>query len=234
MPTPVLTAFAPDLWLGEGERIRFWGIPFGTRMCVIRLPGGVLVHSPVALTDARAEAVAALGPVRWIVAPNLIHSLHVTLWAERFPEAEVLVSPRFPKRHPDIRHDAVLDGPLPDWDDVLDAVVVEGHAFMDEVVFLHRPSRTLIVTDILQRHDASGEGWIWRVLKGWGGVRAPEGGMPRDMRLTFRDRAAARRSIERIMAWEFDRVALAHGLCVEQDGHAWARARFDWLLGPGG
>ena len=52
--------------------------------------------------------------------------------------------------------------------------------------------------------------------------------MPPDMRLSFRDRKAARRSVERILAWEFDRVVLAHGACVLEDGHQFVER----TLGP--
>ena len=43
-------------------------------MAVLRLrDGSLLVHSPVELDDALAEALARLGPVRHIVSPNYEH-----------------------------------------------------------------------------------------------------------------------------------------------------------------
>lgn len=228
-----LSQLANDLWIGDGGRVRMYLIPFATRMTVVRLPdGGLWVHSPVALEPALVSSVAALGPVRYLIAPDLIHSLFVPPCADRFPEAEVLVSPRFSKRHPDIRFDAVLtDAPPEPLAEVFDQVVVRGHVFMDEVVFLHRPSRTLIVTDLLQRHRPETDGAVWRGLKRLAGIASPDGGMPLDMRRTFSDRAAARRSVARILGWEFDRIVLAHGDCALEAGHEFANAKLGRLFG---
>jgi hypothetical protein len=87
----------------------------------------------------------------------------------------------------------------------------------------------LIVTDLIQRHDPHGQSWWWRVVKGWAGVLGSEGGTSRDLRWTFRDKAAARRSAERILAWDFDRLVIAHGACVEHGARAVVARAFAWL-----
>jgi glyoxylase-like metal-dependent hydrolase (beta-lactamase superfamily II) len=51
--------------------------------------------------------------------------------------------------------------------------------------------------------------------------------------LLIRDRAAARLSLERILAWDFDRVILAHGDVVERGGRAALREGYAWLLAAG-
>lgn len=48
--------------------------------------------------------------------------------------------------------------------------------------------------------------------------------------LLIRDRPAARQSFERILAWDFDRVVIAHGEVLETGGPAALRAGYDWLL----
>jgi hypothetical protein len=49
-------------------------------------------------------------------------------------------------------------------------------------------------------------------------------------RLLVRDRAAARRSLERILAWDFERVVVAHGAVLESGGREALRAAYTWLL----
>jgi hypothetical protein len=47
--------------------------------------------------------------------------------------------------------------------------------------------------------------------------------------LPVRDRAAARRSLETILAWDFDRVVVTHGRALETGGREALRRAFAWL-----
>ncbi|MEM1316145.1 MAG: DUF4336 domain-containing protein, partial [Pseudomonadota bacterium] len=205
-------------------------LPFETRMTVVRLAGGGLwLHSPVAPTPARLEAAAALGPVEHLVAPNLIHSLGVAPWKAAHPEATVWVSPGFAARHPDLPADIAF-GPRirPPWSGEIEHGLIEGHALLDEVVFLHRRSATLIVTDLIQKHDPARERWLWRQVKGLAGVLGRRGGTSRDIRLTVRDRAAFRRSVARVLDWEFDNLVISHGFCVKGGAKDEVRRALAW------
>ena len=49
-----------------------------TRMTALPLQdGGVALVSPIPIDDALAQQVAALGTVRFLIAPNLLHHLHL-------------------------------------------------------------------------------------------------------------------------------------------------------------
>src|SRR3546814_17287482 len=55
--------------------------------------------------------------------------------------------------------------------------------------------------------------------------------MPRDMRRTFvRQRPQLKAAVERMLAWEPERIVLAHGRWYEHDGAAELRRAFGWLL----
>jgi hypothetical protein len=56
-------------------------------------------------------------------------------------------------------------------------------------------------------------------------------GPHRLIRAGIRDRAAARRSLERILEWDFDRVVMSHGAVLERGGRARLRECFAFL-GP--
>jgi len=69
--------------------------------------------------------------------------------------------------------------------------------------------------------------WLTRI----GGVRDPHGGMPRDMRLSFRQhKAVLRAAIERMIAWKPERIILAHGRWYTRAGTDELRRAFRWLL----
>ncbi len=227
----VARPFGQDIWTVEGDPVRLLMIPFQTRMTIIRLPGGGLwMHSPVAPTRARAVVIKALGELAHVVAPNKLHNLFVGPWLEAHPRARCWAAPGLAQRCPQLRVDHELTGEAPEaWREVIDQVIFRGSAVLEELIFVHKPSRTLIVTDLIQNHDPARENWFWRRLKHRNGILAPRGGVPRDWRATVRDREAARRSLARVLEWDFDRVILSHGLCIEEGGHDYVARAFDWL-----
>lgn len=153
---------APNLWLFEGETVPFLGVPFPTRMTVVRLRSGDLwVHSPVRGTAQRFAAVEALGEIRHLVAPNQIHHLFLADWRARYPEATCHGTRALLDKRSDIAFDAALDdrGPLP-WDGEIDTLLFRGSAVMEEAVSFHRASRTLIVADLIENFaPATLNGW---------------------------------------------------------------------------
>src|SRR3546814_13313732 len=68
--------------------------------------------------------------------------------------------------------------------------------------------------------------WLTRL----GGVQDPHGSMPRDMRRTFvRQRPQLKAAVERMLAWEPERIVLAHGSWYEHDGPGALRQALGWL-----
>src|SRR3546814_15625399 len=72
--------------------------------------------------------------------------------------------------------------------------------------------------------------WWMRWLTRLGGVQDPHGSMPRDMRRTFvRQRPQLKAAVERMLAWEPERIVLAPGRWYEHDGAAEPRRAFGCL-----
>ncbi len=229
-----LLEFGPDIWIGEGPVVPFIaGFPYPTRMAAIRLSdGGLFVWSPVALTPALRSEVDALGPVRCLVSPNLLHHLFLGEWKAAYPQARLFASPGLRKRRKDIPFDADLgDAPDPIWAAEIDQVLVRGSFMMTEAVFFHRESRTAIFADLIENLP---RGWFegWRgLLARLDGIVAPHPGAPREWRASFLDRRVARLALRRILAWPIERVLIAHGEPARADGAAFVRRAFVWLLG---
>ncbi|MCF8483466.1 MAG: DUF4336 domain-containing protein [Rhodospirillum sp.] len=223
-PLNVPKALAEDLWIVDGPvthmRYLFWTLPFTTRSTVIRLPGGGLwVHSPTRLTSELKASVDGLGPVTDLVAPNKIHWEGLAAWKAAYPKARIRAAPGVVEKETDggFTVDEVLGATPPtDWGGVIDMRLVPGD-FMTEAVFLHRPSASLILTDLYENFApdrVTGAGM--RVLMRLGGVLHPHGGTPRDLRLTFLSRRAEVREAARAMvAWAPRRIILSHGDLVE-------------------
>ncbi len=229
-----LREFGPEIWICEGPVVPFYfGFYYPTRMAVIKLTeGGLFVWSPIALSSALMGEVDELGPVRFVVSPNLLHHLFLSEWKIAYPGARLYASPGLRRRRRDLTFDAELgDRPSAEWAPDIDQVLVHGSLMMTEAVFFHRASRTAIFADLIENLAPDWyTGWR-RVIARLGGILAPNPGTPRDWRASFINRRAARRALGRILAWPIERVLIAHGEPVETNGGAFVRAAFGWLVG---
>jgi hypothetical protein len=224
-----LRRLAPDLWIAERPQ-RFYGLEVGTKMTVIRLgDGSLLLHSPVRLAADLRAALDAIGPVRYAVAPNRVHHLYAGKVAEAYPEARLWIGPGLERKRPDLRYVALLDDEAPpEWRGQVDQVFFRGRPYENEVVFFHRASRTLILCDLAFNFGASAP-TVTRVLVSLIGSNGRFGPSKIDP-MFIRDRDAARQSLEKILAWDFDRVIVAHGDVLERGGHEALRQGYAWLL----
>jgi len=225
----MFTELAPDLFVLH-EPLRFLGLHIGRNMVVVRLPNGDLfVNSPATLTPARVEALDDLGTVRYVTPSSKLHGhRHLEDYRRAFPDAELFAAPGLDRRRRDLTFDGLL-GSAPDerWADVVDQVAFLGAAWLTEIEFYHRPSRTLVLGDVCYNlgPEAPLGTRLFAELLGMYGDLA----VPRDLRLTVRNPASARRSVERLLEWPFERVVVGHGRVVERDARARVEAAFDWL-----
>lgn len=220
-----LQPIAKDLWTIE-HTLRIAGLPIGTRTSVVRLAdGGLLLHSPGPLDTSGRSALEGLGPVRALVAPNALHHFYVEENARAFPEARIYGAPGVAAKQPGVHfHEELGDTAPAAWSADLDQRLVRGMPGVDEVAFLHRASRTLLLTDLAFNVRHSDSAWmrLFMRLNGAYGRFGPT----RMLKTRFRDRAALRASLERILAWDFDRVSVTHGEILEAGGREALRDAF--------
>lgn len=223
----MLQAVADRVWI-ETRPLRFMGVETGTRMTIVQLQGGGLfVHSPVPLQAELREEIDTLGPVRAIVAPSRFHHMSVGAWAEAYPEAVVCACPGLQEKRPDLRwHRILSDTPEPEWQGDLEQVFFGARSLENEVVFFHTATRTLICADMVFNlaHHSS---WFTRLVAFLFGNWKP--GATLLERFLIRDRTAAREQIARMLAWNPERIILAHGDIVEHNGCEVLRRAYSWL-----
>lgn len=164
--------------------------PLDTTMTVIRVDGGkLLLHSPVPFDGSLHTKIQDLGQVIGIIAPNLQHWVFLKEWAKYYPDATVYHTPaalgeslpaklkkyvdssqlqdlrKCEQIHPDLQHCLLEGAPL----------------MLNETLFFHRPSRTLIAADSFYggySEDDPNLTWfsrIWfKITKGaWSSSRLP-------------------------------------------------------------
>lgn len=230
---PELQAFGEDLWIVEGPLVRDSGVWFTTRMTVARLPdGSIWIESPVPASFETLQRMSDLGPVQWLLAATPRHVWRLDAWHTLFPKAQLWTSPHtlFTLQQGRLPLTGTLgDEPPRAWGDVFDQLIFRGNPLLDEVVYLHRPSKTVIMGDMIQFNTRLEGHPLQDFIFRMSGIAPGQAGMGVDMRLTFLDRAAARRSLQRLLAWDFDKLIIAHGPCIEADAKGFVERAFRWL-----
>lgn len=224
-----LQSITDALWCADATQSLPGGFEMPARMVVIRLDDGLWIHSPIPIDDTLAAELDALGPVRHLVAPNCFHHLHMAPAAARWPHAKVYAPPGLRSKRPDLRVDVELHEGARPWRDVLMPLAIAGAPALDEFVFLHQPSASLIVCDLVFNvHEGKlTTRLVLRMVGVWRRLA-----QSRIWRRYTKDRGAAARSCERVLEHEFTRVIPSHGRIAEgpevraamRDGMAWMLA----------
>ncbi len=228
----MLSPVGPGLWTATA-RLAPLGIEVGTRMTVARLPDGRLwLHSPIPATAKLAQALAGLGPVAALVAPNRVHHLFFGGAHDVHSGATTYGAPGLAAKRRDlIFHRTLGDQAPPEWRETFDQHHVKGIPMLEEIAFLHKPSRTLVLTDLafhMPPDSPSRRTRLWMTAMGVRGRFASS----RMVRWLVRDRRAARASLDRILAWDFERISVTHGAILEDEPREQLRAAWSGLA-PG-
>jgi len=213
----MLNPLAENLW-DHDAALSVIGMQLGHRMTVARLADGTLwIHSPCAYTPELAVELATLGPVGHVVAPNAMHDTYLEGWFRACPQARFHGARGFSNFRPDLKFtDGLSDTPPAAWNATFDQLTLRGMPRLNEVVFLHRASRTLILTDLAFNLGAEMP-FLSRVMLKINGCYDCFA-VSRLLRTTIKDRPALRASLDQLFTWDFDRVVLSHGRNVEAGG----------------
>jgi hypothetical protein len=228
-----LLQIGEGMWIYEGSTVSFYGFPFPTRATIVRLANGDLwVHSPGELNDKLKAEIASLGVVKHLIAPNKLHHLFIEAWIAEYPHALKYAAPGLSQKRKDIKFDIELAAATTvDWSGEILQTIFRGSPAMEEAVFFHPPSKTLILTDLIENFDPNTLSWWQRTLASFAGILNPEGKMPIDWRLSFLlgSKNKARESLNEILAWKPDNIILSHGKCIFGGGTAFLKSSFHWL-----
>ncbi|KAJ4294180.1 hypothetical protein N0V90_007870 [Kalmusia sp. IMI 367209] len=231
--------------------LRFGRIKIGGRGTIVRLQNGTLaVFSPVALTDDVKQKVAELGEVKYITALDFEHHIFLGPWHAAYPNAIVLGPEGLAEKRASQNNEAVpfahvfsKDKPVTsidaDFDREFDYEYVPAHQ-NKEIVFHHKPTRTLIEADLLfnypstEQFSKTGESATSGILtKLFGALTSVHGkGQKRAIwyGISSGDRLGFAKSVERINKWDFERIVPCHGDVIETGGKGIFQSVMEWHL----
>jgi hypothetical protein len=210
-------AFGPNIWIADGPAVNVFG-PFRlpTRMIIVKLSDRSLwINSPIEASPSEMEQVAALGPVKHLVSPTPLHDWRLAAWKETFHDAIAW------------RCHSLKDASPSAWAVDIDQMLFEGSLFWAEAEFFHPQSRTLVMADFIQNYPKQVHRPLLNAATRLAGVQG--GGVALDIRLSFIHRGRCRDSLKKLLTWDFERLIVAHGDCVEHGAKAFVRTAFHWL-----
>ena len=206
------------IWEVPGTHRFPGGVVFPLRCTLVTLADGLWMHSPVPFDERVAAAIDAVGPVRHIVAPSRMHDLHTAAAAKRWPEARLYAPASLLADHR-WEGEALEVATWPG----LRVLRLAGAERVQEFVFLHEPSSTLLVTDLLF-HFGPAENLATALMR-WAIGCSGRCATSRSWRWVFADDLdQLRGSVSAMMDWPFDRLIPCHGRIVATGAHAVVRA----------
>ena len=212
MATPILreVTSAP----APGSNIRFFtselrivpGVVIPLHSMMIETPTKVILVSPV---GTREELAACEGKSVILVEPSLLHHKRLAKAIQVLEPTELWGPDGFADKLPEFR-DAKVFGRDP-WphDDALSFTVIQGAPMRNEVIFFHQPSRTIYTAD-LAFAIMKPKGLIAPIALRAMGIYK-RFGVAKMWRSWVKDKAAFQTSIDRVLSWPFERIAVAHG-----------------------
>lgn len=171
--------------------------------------------SPVKFDEDQRVELLKANPEA-IVSPSCFHHLFVRAAHDYLPEAKLYGAPGLQRKRADIRWDGILnESPWP-YQEELKAIFIEGAPKINEVVFYHRDTKTLIVTDLLfnlKNLKSIPEKLVYGMM---GTFNNPA--VSRLVKLLTRDQKALKKSLKQVLELDFDRLVMAHGEIISTGG----------------
>ncbi|MDY6899759.1 MAG: hypothetical protein SWZ49_17025 [Cyanobacteriota bacterium] len=159
-----------------------------------------------------------------IIAPNLCHHLSISDFKSVYPNAKIFAAPGLDSKRQDIDFDKIINQGKIGAKDEIEYFLFEGFktlspkgAFpLNEIVFFHRESQTLILTDTAFHFDENFPFTTQLTMRVIGGYKKLEPSILE--KLAIREKQKVKNSIQTVLKWNFERVIVAHGSILDNQG----------------
>jgi hypothetical protein len=211
MVAKTIVPIADGLW-GIDDVV---GLPGGAKLpvraTVIALGNGDLaLHSPVAMNEDVVESLRRLGVVRHLIAPSALHHLHLAASLHHFPEAKVYGTRALLKKRKSLRVDVFLNDGLPSaMAEELGSITLAGNPQVEETVFFHKTSKSLLVTDMVFNITRP-QGMMSKFVLSCTGTNGRLA-QSRLWQFYAKDKSAFVESTHRMLGWNFEKLVPCHG-----------------------
>jgi len=238
----VIRSLSPAITIFSIPFSRFGLIPFGGRSTAIKLRNDevfVVVSSPC--DEPTTNAINAMGTVKYLITPDYEHAMNISAFHKRYPDAKVIGPGGIDQKKPDVKWTGIMGQGGEDvtygFEDEIKLHYFPGHA-NKEIAILHVPSRTLIEADLVfnlppkEQYSTTKQSpaAVWPLSVFQNGLR-PDGASHQSLSgMVGKDKAAMKRDVAAVSAWDFDRIIPCHGDVIETGGkEAWKKVMKKYL-----
>ncbi|MED7819720.1 MULTISPECIES: DUF4336 domain-containing protein [unclassified Francisella] len=212
----IISFIENKIWIIEYP-IKYSGVKFSSRTTLVKLDdGSILIHSPCKIDEKLKKEILKLGEVSYIFAPGNFHHLYISSAQEAFPNSKTYICEGIEKKQPNLKYEGILTEKT--LLNEFKQQPILGSKIMNEVVLLHKETKTLIVVDIIEnigsktKNTGFGIKIWWLIFRMWNKAKpAPE------YQLGWKDKKLAAQSLQTILEWDFDKIILAHGDLITHD-----------------
>jgi hypothetical protein len=191
-------------------------VPLPLRSTMVTLKSGHRVlFSPIKFNEKDIKALK-ITPPHALVAPNLLHHLYIKKAADDFKVDNLYGPPGLQQKRPQLEWSIVLGDKTWSYQEDLPMILVEGAPRLNECVFFHKESRTLIVTDLIFNLSGLELNLKNFIFKLFGTFNRPA--CSRLLHVFVKDKKLFKASLNKILEWDFDRIVMAHGNIIESGG----------------
>ena len=225
-----------QLWIAQQPQ-RFLGLEVGTRMTVIKLEDDSLVLiSPIEINSELQQQLDKLGKVKYLVAPNLFHYLYLASAQQLYPDAAIFAPPGLNIKQPSLKIDRVFTQDAIEFAIELEYTLLTGFqvfvppkiSLVNEIVFYHPHSKTLIITDSAFNFDRTFPTITQlaaRIIGSYGVLK------PSWLeKIAVKDTMQLKEAADKVLQWDFERVIMAHGQIIETNAKRQLTDAYRWLL----
>jgi len=207
-----------DIWI-INYPFKLIGANFGNKMTVIKYDDDkLLLHSPIPISPHLIKEIDALGQVKLLMAPNLMHNLFINQWKQHYSEA-LLIAPKHIKEVDyDISLEEITQSEKSNLiiPSNLRVQFIAGMKGLHEYALIHIPSGTLVLTDLAFNINNVKGIWsniFFRLYGAYGKF-----GPTYLTKFIIKNKAKFSQSIETIFSYDFDKIIVSHGDLVARDG----------------
>lgn len=188
------------------------------RSTLIRHKDRAIFISPTQLSAKQIQDIKQKGVVTDIVAPTLIHHLFIPQAHKNFPDAKIWGVEGFTKKRPDIKWDYTLTQKNWLYSDFVQVLEIQGIPNLNEAAFFHKESKTLIVADLLFNLQNPKGFFSYLLLSLLGTYK--KFNVSRFLTLSVKDKDTFKYSLDQILKWDIERIAMSHGDLVTSNARA--------------
>mgnify|MGYP001811837353 CR=1 FL=1 len=212
-----LQRIGDQCWVADRELSYGKRSSLPVRMIVTRdRTGELTLYSPLLVDEGTREALAGLGQVVRLVAPNRFHTLFAGRVLDAYPDAELLVpeadaglSGRFPARTRVVREPVVLGSGL----ELRPVRLRDG---LEELCAYHDESESLLLADLLFNFQQAGSP-LARFMYRLNGVWRRPGNSHLQRLFLLKDTDSLGQFYHWALAKPFSQIVMAHGQIITRD-----------------